>query len=73
MRVSNRVKRNISATLCVVGVICIVGRIWEVVMEPKSGMGWFELGGMILLTYLCFDNFLIYRRRVKNGIKFGSR
>ena len=70
--ISNTVKRNISATLLVVGVLCIIARIWGVVIEPKSVMAWFELGGMTLLTYLCFDNFMIYRRRIKNGIKFGS-
>lgn len=70
--VSNQVKRNISATLLVVGVICIIARIWGVLIEPKSYKAWFELAGIILLTYLCFDNFMIYRRRIKNGIKFGS-
>lgn len=71
--VSNRVKRNISATLLVVGLLCIVGRAWAVAMAPKSGIAWLELCGVMLLTYLCFDNFLIYRRRLKNGIKFGDR
>lgn len=70
--VSNQVKRNISATLLVVGIVCIIARIWDVITEPKSGMAWFELSGIILLTYLCFDNVVIYRRRIKNGIKFGS-
>ena len=70
--VSNQVKRNISATLLVIGIICIITRIWGVLIEPKSGMAWFELAGIILITYLCFDNFMIYRRRIKNGIKFGS-
>ena len=70
--VSNQVKRNISATLLVIGIICIIARIWGLLIEPKSGMAWFELAGIILITYLCFDNFMIYRRRIKNGIKFGS-
>lgn len=70
--VSNRVKRNISATLLVVGILCVIARAWEVALTPKSGFAWFETGGMALLTYLCLDNFLIYRRRVKKGIKFGS-
>lgn len=70
--ISNTVKRNISATLLVVGLFCIIGSIWDVVMEPKSGKAWFDLGGIVLLTYLCFDNFMTYRRRVKDGIKFGS-
>lgn len=63
---NNRVKRNISATLSVVGILCIIVRICNVFMEPKSGMAWFELCGIILLTYLCFDNYMIYRRRAKN-------
>lgn len=71
--VSDKVKRNISATLLVVGVLCIIARIWGVVMAPKSGMAWFELAGMILLTYLCFDNFMIYRNRIRKGIMFGNR
>lgn len=70
--VSNRTKRNISATLMAVGILCIVGRIWDVVMAPKSGMAWFGLFGIILLTYLCYDNFKIYNRRLKNGTKHGS-
>lgn len=71
--ISNTVKRNISATLFILGILCIIARIWGVVMEPKSGMAWFELGGITLLTYLCFDNFLIYRRRIRKGIKSGDR
>lgn len=70
--VSNRVKRNISGTLCIMGVVCIISRIWDVCITPKSGQAWFDLFGIIVLTYLCFDNFQIYRRRVKKGIKFGS-
>lgn len=42
-----------------------MARIWGVVMEPGAGKAWFELGGITFLTYLCFDNFMIYRRRVK--------
>lgn len=72
MMVSNRVKRNISGTLLIVGILCIIARIWDVAVSPKSGQAWFDLFGIIVLTYLCFDNFCIYRRRVKKGIKFGS-
>lgn len=72
MQISNRVKRNISLILSIVGIVCIVSRIWNVIIAPTSGRAWFELFGMLLLTYLCFDNYLIYRRRVKKGIKFGN-
>lgn len=27
---------------------------------------------MMTMATICVDNFLIYRRRVKNGIKFGA-
>ena len=70
--ISNRVKRNASATLLVVGILCTMARVWGVIVTPKSGYAWFELFGIMVLTYLCFDNYCIYRRRVKNGIKFGS-
>lgn len=59
---SCKVKRNISGTLSVVGVICVIARLWDVVMEPDSGRAWFDLCGMVVLTYLCFDSFMIYRR-----------
>ncbi len=70
--VSNKVKRNFFGTLSIVGVLCIISRIWDVAMAPKSGHAWFDLFEIIVLTYLCFDIFCIYRRRVKKGIKFGS-
>lgn len=60
---SCKVKRNISGTLLVVGVICVIARLWDVVMEPDSGRARFELCGMGVLTYLCFDSFMIYRRK----------
>ena len=72
MQISNRVKRNISLTLLVIGLICIASRIWDVALAPSSGRAWFDLFSIVVLTYLCFDNYLIYRRRVKKGIKFGS-
>ena len=73
MSISNRVKRNISLTLLILGCVCIISRAFDVADEPTSGKAWFHLCAIILLTYLCFDNFLIYRRRVKKGILYGSR
>lgn len=70
--VSNQVKRNISGILLVVGILCVIARGWNLAMNPASGYAWFETGSMSLLTYLCLDNFIIYYRRVKKGIKFGS-
>ena len=71
MKVSNRVKRNLSFALTVIGCMCIAGRAWDVAMEPSSKMAWFNLVGIIIITGACVDNFLIYRRRIKRGILFG--
>ena len=72
MQISNRVKRNIFLTLLIVGLACIAARIWDVAMAPSSGRAWFDLAGTVVITYLCFDNYKTYRRRVRQGIKFGS-
>lgn len=72
MKISNRVKRNISFTLTIVGVACIASRARDVAMSPSSGMAWFEFCGMMVITWCCYDNFRIYRRRVRKGILFGS-
>ena len=71
MQISNRVKRNISLSLTILGIIIIISRIWDVVITPSSGRAWFDLFSIVILTYICFDNFTIYQRRVKKGIKFG--
>lgn len=72
MKICNRVKRNISLTLTVVGIVCIISRVWDVTIAPLSVHAWFDLLGILLLTYICFDNYKIYQRRVNKGIKFGS-
>lgn len=68
MKISNRIKRNISFVLLVVGVACTAARIWNVVMTPDSGWAWFELCAIVLPTFLCFDSYRTYRRRIKNGV-----
>lgn len=73
MKLSNRVKRNISFTLMLLGVAIIIARIWYVVMDPSSGKAWFNLFGIIVLTYICFDRFRELQKRVHKGILFGSR
>lgn len=44
--VSNRVKRNISGTLLVVGILCVIARGWNLATNPTSGYAWFKTGGM---------------------------
>lgn len=65
MQISNKVKRNISGSLSILGLAIIVCRIWGVALAPSSGRAWFDLFSIIILTYLCFDNYLRYSRRVK--------
>lgn len=73
IRISNRVKRNISLTLFIVGIACTASRVWEVALTPSSGRAWLGLLGIVLPTFICFDNYLTFRRRVRSGIRFGSR
>lgn len=73
MMISNRVKRNISGTLFVVGLSIMGIRASNVVANPSSGMAWFEFIGITILTWICYDSFSIYRKRVKNGILFGNQ
>ena len=71
MKVSNRVKRNISFSLLMLGCAITVARAWEVVMCPESGRAWFNLFSIIFLTCFCFSSLRQYNRRLKRGILFG--
>lgn len=71
--VSNRVKRNFSVTLLCIGLVCIISRAWDVALSPESAKTWLKLIGIIVITYLCYDNFNIYQRRIKRGILFGDQ
>lgn len=65
-KVSNRVKRNISFALFVVGLFCMAARSVNVLQNLDSIKAWFEFAGIAFLTWrICYDKFLIYRRRVK--------
>lgn len=74
MAVSNRIKRNISFALTIVGCFIILACIIEPIMSQAiTDWNWFEIFGALVITYCAFDNFNIYRKRVKDGIMFGSR
>lgn len=73
MKISNRVRRNISFTLLLVGIACMIARGWQLAMDPASGRAWFNLFSMTVITYICFSRFRELSRRVKAGIVFGSR
>ncbi|MBD5175050.1 MAG: hypothetical protein HDT06_04455 [Bacteroidales bacterium] len=67
MKISLRVKRNISFSLMMLGVLCSLARGWDLAMNLTSGRAWFDFCGMLLLTYLCFDNFRDYCRRIRES------
>ncbi len=72
MKISNRVKRNLTFTLLMLGVSIIIARGWTVALNPSSGKAWFNLCSITLLTYLCFDRFRTLQKRVNRGILFGA-
>lgn len=63
---SLRTKRNLTFALFCVGIICILARLWEVVVEPQVTRNWFKLGGILVLTYCCYDSFMRYCRALKH-------
>lgn len=65
--VSIKVKRNIAVFLCIIGILCLCIRLWSVITVPNSGKAWFELAGMAVLTYFCFDRLLGYQHRLKEN------
>ena len=52
MKISNRVKRNISFTLFVVGLFCMATRSVNVLQTPASIMAWFEFAGRYVMGFL---------------------
>ncbi len=72
MKISNRAKRNMSMTLFCLGVVLTLSRIWDVIMDPHSGTCWLKLIGIMIATYFCLDNYLIYRKRLKRVKEFGD-
>lgn len=73
MRISNKVRRNISFSLLVLGVSIIIARTLQVVENPSSGSAWFKLFGIIVLTFICFERFRQLKQLVEKGILFGSK
>lgn len=73
MAISNRVKRNISFCLTLLGCVIVLARVIGPVMAGCIDVrGWFDIFGACVITYLAFDNFRIYSRRVKKNIRSGS-
>ncbi len=70
MKISNRVKRNLSLTLAILGFVCMGSFAVELVMDPKSAKLWFQFIGVVICTTSFLEAYRTYRRRVKNGILF---
>jgi len=67
MKISNRVKRNITFTLFLIGIACIIARGWNVAMDPSSGRAWFDLFGITLLTSFCYSRLRELQKLVKKA------
>lgn len=73
MAISNRVKRNISFCLTILGCVIIIARVLGPILTGHiDARGCFDIFGACVITYLAFDNFRIYSRRVKKNIRSGS-
>lgn len=68
MKISYKVRRNISFAILLVGVACVAARIYDVAADPKSGRAWFDLASITFMTYYCLDSFLTYRRKAKDSL-----
>lgn len=74
MAVSNRIKRNISLALTIMGCGIIIARLIDPVMSRSiTGKNLFEIFGATVITYCAFINFRNYRKRVKEGLMFGKK
>lgn len=73
MKISNRVKRNISFAILLLGIVCIIARAWEIFMDPSSGRAWFDLFSITFLTCFCFGRFRELQKLVNEGVKFGTK
>ncbi len=71
MKISNRVRRNVSFAILLVGIVCIIARGWEVVMSPSSGRAWFDLLGVVFLTFICYSRFSSLQKRVNRDKMLG--
>ena len=72
MRISNRVKQNISLILFVLGLLCIISRIWDLILSPSSGWNWAYLICALVSTYIFAYLYFKFRRRVRQGIIFDT-
>lgn len=73
MAVSNRVKRNISFVLTIIGCMIVAARVLDSVLNGNiDTKGWVDIIGACIITFCAYDNFSVYNKRVRKGIKFGS-
>ncbi len=68
MKVSNRFKRNLSAGLSLLGIVCVISRGWMLWENPSSGRAWFEFVGMIVITYCAIDRYRQLAKLVRAGV-----
>lgn len=72
MKISNKVKKNISLALIIAGVIICVGCSLNIIMDYSSFNDFMQLCSAIGFTLIAYAYFSVYRERIKNGILFGN-
>ena len=73
MAVSNRIKRNISFLLTLLGCVIIISWIVTPILARSiDAKGWFEIFGACVITYNTYSSFATYNKRVKAGIEYGK-
>lgn len=68
MKISYKLKRNISFVILLLGVVCVAAQIYGVAADPKSGRAWFDLASITFMTYFWLDSFRTYRRKAKDSL-----
>ena len=68
MRISNRVKRNISLILAILGCFIILARAWNLAMGDGT---WWEVVSAGVITFCAFIGYIDYRKKVVEGKLFG--
>ena len=72
MKVSNRVKRNLFFAVIIIGILNCIAIIIDMIMAESSLNNWMQLSATLGLTLFAFAYFIVYRKRVKKGIRFGN-
>lgn len=72
MKVSNRVKRNLSGVLSLIGVFCVVSRACDLWFDVGRVRSWVNLFFIVMITLYWIAQFNKYRRLWCDGHIYGD-